>query len=311
MSATVFILGVSLDAATGDPPTRLHPVGLVGAAERVLKRRAPRSEVARRRYGWSVAVGLPLASAVAASAMHRAARRRNALLGVVVEAGLFSLMSSSRTLFRRASEVEGALSAGDLEGARRLLGTHLVSRDTALLDASEVAAAAFESVAENLSDGVIAPWVAYVAGGLPLAAAYRAANTLDALWGYRTPELEALGQGAARVDDALNIIPARLTALSIALAAASEGGGRTSWRTWWRDRGRTASPNAGHPMSAMAGAAGVRLEKRGAYVLGADFPPPAAADLARALRLARRAMAGAAVVLVAVQVCSSAGKARA
>lgn len=311
MSATAFVLGVALDAAGGDPPTRLHPVGLVGASAQFLQHHAPRTEAARRRYGWVAALGLPLASAAGASVLQRAARRRGRLLGLLVEAGLLSLMSSSRTLLRRASEVEAALAAADLEAGRALLATHLVSRDTAMLDASEVAEAAIESVAENLSDGVIAPWVAYAAGGLPLAAAYRAANTLDALWGYRTPEFEALGQGAARVDDALNLVPARLTALSIALAAASEGGVRRSWRTWRRDRRQTASPNAGHPMSAMAGALGVRLEKRGAYVLGEDFPPPAPADLGRALRLARRAMLGTAAVLAVLQLCWSVGKARA
>lgn len=310
MSATVFVLGVALDAAGGDPPTRLHPVGLVGASARFLHRHAPRTDAARRRYGWAVALGLPLASAAGAGAVQRNARRRSRLLGVLVEAGLLSLMSSSRTLLLRASQVEAALAADDLEGAREVLATHLVSRDTTALDASEVAAATIESLAENLSDGVIAPWVAYAAGGLPLAAAYRAANTLDALWGYRTPEFEALGQGAARVDDALNLVPARLTALSIALAAASEGGVCRSWRTWRRDRGRTASPNAGQPMSAMAGALGVRLEKRGAYVLGAEFPPPSPADLGRALRVARRAMLGAAAALAVLQLCSSVGKAR-
>ncbi|MFN8585424.1 MAG: adenosylcobinamide-phosphate synthase CbiB [Dehalococcoidia bacterium] len=310
MSTAAFVLGVALDAAGGDPPTRVHPVGLVGASARVLRRRAPTTEASRRRYGWAVALGLPLASAFAAGTLRAAAARRSRLLGLLVEAGLLSLMSSSHALLGRASEVEAALAADDLDGARALLATHLVSRDTSGLDASEVAAATIESVAENLSDGVVAPWVAYAVGGLPLAAAYRSANTLDALWGYRTAELEALGQGAARIDDALNLVPARLTAVALALAVATKGGLRRSWRTWRRDRGRTASPNAGHPMSAMAGALGVRLEKRDAYVLGAEFAAPEPADLRRALRLARRAMLGAAAALAGLQFCSSVGKAR-
>lgn len=310
MSTAAFILGGSLDAACGDPPTRLHPVGLVGAAARLLRAAAPDAEPARRRYGWGVALALPLVSGVAAGALRRGATRRNRLFGLLVEAGLLSLMSSSRTLLGRASDVEAALAGDDLERARRLLATHLVSRDTSTLDASEVAAATIESVAENLSDGVLAPWVAYALGGLPLAAAYRAANTLDAMWGYRTPELEALGQGAARVDDALNLLPARLTAVALMLAAAGEGSALRSVGGWRRDRGRTASPNAGHPMAAMAGALGVRLEKTDAYVLGGDFPPPGLDDLRRALRLARRAMLGAAVVLAVLQVCSNGGKGR-
>ncbi|MEZ4553864.1 MAG: adenosylcobinamide-phosphate synthase CbiB [Dehalococcoidia bacterium] len=311
MSAAAFVLGVALDAAAGDPPTRVHPVGLVGLSARLLRERAPRNGRACRAYGWAVALGLPALAALAAEWLCGHAARRHRVLGLAVEASLLSLMSSSRTLLGRASEVEDALAAGNLQDARCLLAWHLVSRDTVALDASEVAAAAIESVAENLSDGVLAPWCAYAAGGLPLAVAYRAANTLDALWGYRTPEFAALGEGAARVDDALNLVPARATALAITAAAAVEGSARRSWRTWRRDGRQTSSPNAGHPMAAMAGALGVRLEKRGAYTLGADFPPPSPADLARALRLARRAMLGAAVGLAALQFGSRVGKARA
>ncbi|MGE0228526.1 MAG: adenosylcobinamide-phosphate synthase CbiB [Dehalococcoidia bacterium] len=311
MSTAAFVLGAGLDAVGGDPPTRLHPVSLVGLSARLLRERAPSGHRARRWYGWAVALGLPATAALSAAWLRGLAARRHRMLGLVVEASLLSLMSSSRTLLGRASEVEAALAAGDLDDARRLLAWHLVSRETAALDASEVAAAAIESVAENLSDGVLAPWCVYAAGGLPLAVAYRTANTLDALWGYRTPEFAVLGEGAARVDDALNLVPARATALAITAAAAFEGSARRSWQTWRRDCRQTSSPNAGHPMAAMAGALGVRLEKRGAYTLGADFPPPSAADLGRALRLARHAMLGAAVALAALQFCFRAGKVRA
>ena len=181
--------------------------------------------------------------------------------------------------------------------ARRLLGYHLVSRDTGDLDEAGVAAAAIESVAENLSDGVIAPALAYALGGLPAAMAYRAANTLDALWGYRDEEFEQLGKAAARLDDALNLLPARVSALAIvAAAAALRRPDVDAWRAfevWRADRGRTASPNAGHPMAAMAGALGVRLEKRGDYVLGDGLRPPVAADIERA-----NAVAGAGARLV-------------
>jgi adenosylcobinamide-phosphate synthase len=125
---------------------------------------------------------------------------------------------------------------------------------------------------------------------LPAAAAYRAANTLDALWGYRDSEFEQLGKTAARLDDVLNLVPARVTALAIILAARAlprrQGfDARGALEVWRADRGRTASPNAGHPMAAMAGALGVRLEKQGDYVLGASRRPPVAADIERAVTL--------------------------
>ncbi len=289
MRAATFALGALADARFGDPPTRWHPVGFIGQAAMFLHTLAPDEERARRRYGLAVALGLPVVSAAAAVFARRTAARQHALLGAAVEVALLSLMCSSKTLLGRASEVEAALAAGDLEGARELLGTHLVSRDTIALDASEVAAATIESVAENLSDGVIAPWLAYACGGLPFAAAYRAANTLDALWGYRTPEFEALGEGAARLDDLLNLVPARVTAVAL-LAAAGEGTRLRGLRIWRRDARLTESPNAGHPMAAMAGALGVRLGKRDAYVLGGELTSATPEDVARAVALARRAM---------------------
>jgi adenosylcobinamide-phosphate synthase len=171
---------------------------------------------------------------------------------------------------------------------------HLVSRDTSALTSSEVAGATIESVAENLSDAVVAPWLAFALGGAPAAAAYRAANTLDSLWGYHDPEFESLGKVGARLDDALNVVPSRLTALAIVAASTVPRFG-TSANTlealarWRSDAQRTASPNAGHPMAAMAGALNVRLLKHGAYTLGDRYRDPQPADIGRAVRLARGA----------------------
>ena len=196
---------------------------------------------------------------------------------------------SRRTLLRRATEVADALEADDLDTARALVARHLVSRDTSTLDAAEVAGATVESVAENLSDAVVAPWCWYVLGGSGGSAGYRALNTLDGMWGYRTPAYEAFGWAAARGDDIANLLPARLTALALILASG-EDAGRAS-RAWWADRGLTDSPNAGHPMAAMAGALGVVLRKRGQYALGACGREPGAADIRRAVFLADRASA--------------------
>src|SRR5207253_11245026 len=112
----------------------------------------------------------------------------------------------------------------------------------------------------------------------------------DALWGYRTPEFDALGRAAARLDDALNLVPSRVTALGIVAAARLQHeDAANAAKRWWHEGGRTVSPNAGQPMAAMAGALGVRLEKQGTYVLGEGLREPEGSDIGRAVRLARRA----------------------
>jgi adenosylcobinamide-phosphate synthase len=193
---------------------------------------------------------------------------------------------SLRGLSNASSEVRRALEAGDLSEARRLLAWHLVSRDTARLDEPRLAAAVVESVAENASDSLIAPWLFYLLGGLPAALAYRFANTADAMLGYRDAEREWLGKIPARLDDVLNWLPARLTAVLLILAAPWAGGRPLrGLLVWWRDSSKTASPNAGHPMAAAAGVLGIELEKIGCYRLGAGQRLPSAADIGRAIRL--------------------------
>ncbi|HEY0779927.1 MAG TPA: CobD/CbiB family cobalamin biosynthesis protein, partial [Gemmatirosa sp.] len=234
------------------------------------------------------------------------ARVADARLRAVLGGLLLKPAFSVRALLAAGGAVERALRSGDLAAARRLLAWHLVSRDTARLTASEVAGAAIESLAENLGDGVVAPLLAHAAGGLALAYAYRFVNTADAMLGYRTPELEWFGKVAARADDALNLAPARIAASLVALAAPAGGGSiRRALGTALADAGRTPSPNAGWPMAAMAGALGVRLDKRGGvsengerlYVLNAAGRAPGVGDLARARRVVGAA-AGLAAALV-------------
>src|SRR5262249_42816972 len=166
--------------------------------------------------------------------------------------------------------------AGDLVSARADVGTDLVSRPTSGLDSSGVASAAIESVAENLTDSVLAPLMFYAAFGLAGAAVYRAVNTADAMIGYRTGMLEDFGKVAARFDDVLNLIPARLAGLVLVSAATMMGASPTgALTTMWREHARTASPNAGWTMAAMAGALGVTLEKNDHYRLGGGRTPTA------------------------------------
>ena len=205
--------------------------------------------------------------------------------GVFVEAAALTLLLSLRGLARAATEVRGALERGDLDSARAALGWHLVSRETVSLDAGHVASAAVESVAENLTDSWVAPVCFYLVFGLPGAAAYRAVNTADAMLGYRAGALEHFGKFAARLDDLANLIPARLAGLALVAAARVVGADvGKSWSVMLEDHARTASPNAGWPMAAMAGALGITLDKPGAYRLGGG-PLAAPADITRSVRL--------------------------
>jgi len=208
------------------------------------------------------------------------------LLITLITALFLKLTLSLRGLDRAARDVQSALESGNLPEARRLLSWHLVSRDTSQLDESKVAAAAIESVAENASDGIIAPLFFFALGGLPAAFAYRFINTADSMLGYHDEEREWLGKVPARLDDLLNFIPARLAGLFIVLSAPFCGASATqAWKIMWRDSNQTASPNAGIPMSAMAGALGVELEKIGHYNLGKGLKLPSAQDISRARRL--------------------------
>lgn len=306
--ALTLALAIAIDRAVGDPPTRLHPVGALGATARGLEAIAPRGAEARRAYGLGAASALPLAAALGVSLLPRLLGIRRGPARTVADAGLLSLGFALRTLLDRVREVEDALRDGDLEEARALLARHLVSRDVSGLGAGEIAAATIESLAENLSDSVIASWLWYALGGLPAAWAYRAANTLDALWGYRDERYRDLGEAAARADDLLNLIPARLTALAICAAAARHGAGARALRQWRLDAGHTESPNAGHPMAAMAGALGVRLGKRGSYVLGEGLREPSCEDVRRARHLASDAALLAAGALIVALAAVGAGR---
>jgi adenosylcobinamide-phosphate synthase len=204
-------------------------------------------------------------------------------LAVLGEALLLKATFSGRGLWTAAAEVETALQQDNLPEARRLLSWHLVSRDTSQLTASQVAAATIESVSENTSDGIISPLFWYGVGGLPAALAYRFFNTADAMLGYRDPAHEWLGKVPAIWDDVINWVPARITAVLTIIAAQMQNGrGRQAFTIMRRDAPTTDSPNAGYPMSAMAGALDVELEKVGQYNLGAGQQHAQASDIAKA-----------------------------
>jgi adenosylcobinamide-phosphate synthase len=219
-------------------------------------------------------------------------------VGLVLEAAALKATVSPRGLVAAARSVGRALEGADLDAARAALGWHLVSRPTATLDPGHVASGAIESVAENLTDALVAPVAFFLVLGLPGALAYRALNTADTMLGYREGALEHFGKIAARLDDLANLVPARLAALAIVAAAG------TSWTAAWavmaRDHAHTASPNAGWTMAAMAGALGVTLQKPSAYRLGRG-PLPDAADIDRGVALANRAALLVLLVMIALR----------
>ena len=258
--------GVLLDAAFGDP-RRLHPVAGFGRAAGALERRmyAP-GRAAGARYV-AVAVGVPVALALAATL---ATRRRPWLRAGLTAATTWAVLGG-RTLRREAGLVADSLADGDLAAARQRL-PHLCGRDPSTLDESELARATVESVAENSSDAEVAPLVWGALAGLPGLVGYRAVNTLDAMVGHRSARYRRFGTAAARLDDLANLAPARLTAALTVPAARTVGGSwRGALRTWLRDGSRHPSPNAGRCEAAMAGALGIRLGVPTDNSVGATF----------------------------------------
>jgi len=276
------LVALAVDLAFGEPPNVLHPVVAMGRWLKLGERLAPAGAGGRLVWGagWTLS-GLALSATISAFVPR----------DVLVQGGAASLLLSYRALDRAVGAVQAALAGDDLGAARRLLSWHLVSRPTADLSGVDVAAAAIESLAENLSDSVVAPLCWYAAGHLPALAAYRFSNTADAMWGYRDERYEHLGKVAARIDDVLNWVPARATAVLITVAAQlTNGRGHAAWSVARRDASNTASPNAGWPMSSLAGALDTTLVKIGHYRLGNGVRSPDAAMIMEARRIVRRAV---------------------
>jgi adenosylcobinamide-phosphate synthase len=279
----VFALALAVDRLLGEPPSALHPVVWMGAATRPLVRWIEGGGAAREWIGGvAIAALVPGAFALGAALL---------LAGLAqwpwarLAAAVWLLKSSFalRALREAVWRVRDALRREELPAARRALAS-LCSRDAAPLGQEALAAAAIESAAENASDSVVAPLLFFAVLGAPGAVFYRAVNTMDALIGYRG-RYEFLGKAAARLDDVCNFVPARVTAWLILAGAALRGGDwREGWRIARRDHALTASPNAGWPMSAMAGLLGVRLEKAGHYALGDRREPVSVDTIRRAWR---------------------------
>ncbi|MBI4289216.1 MAG: cobalamin biosynthesis protein [Chloroflexi bacterium] len=263
----VLALALALDMALGEPPNRFHPVAWLGKLISLEDRVAPRAGSRRQlAYGLAVVVVDVLLFALPAYYLMRYLGSLSPVTYALVGTLLLKVSFSARFLTGSAARIRNLLEADRLGEARFSLRS-LVSRDTSALDKPGMVSATIESVAENMCDSFVAPIFYFIIFGLPGALAYRAVNTLDAMIGYHG-EYEYLGKAAARLDDALNYVPARTTALLIVVAAFVVRRGSNALRILRRDHGQTESPNAGWPMSAMAGGLGVQLEKVGFYRLG-------------------------------------------
>ena len=226
--------------------------------------------------------------------------------GVLIGGGLAWPLVATRSLHQHVAAVARPLADGDLQESRRAVAM-IVGRDPQVLDAAGVARAALESLAENASDGVVAPLFWGAVFGLPGIAAYKAINTLDSMVGHRSARFAAFGWGSARLDDLVNLIPARLTGLLFALTSARP---KAALACMMQDASHHRSPNAGWPEAAMAGGLGIRLSGPRRYgdrmaqepFVNAACPDPGPKDLFAGLALFRRAMLACAGLLVLVAV---------
>lgn len=266
----ILILALLIDLALGEAPNRFHPVAWLGKLVGLELKLMPGSGRARQFIAGLLMV-LVTAGALTPG-IHLALQYiqpLNIFVYILLSACVLKNTFSLRGLWQAVEKVKNELAAGNLPRARRRAQT-LVSRDVDALDRRQLFSAAIESCAENLCDSFVAPLLYYGLFGLPGAICYRIINTFDAMIGYHG-RWEYAGKFAARADDVLNYIPARLSGLLIIPASAlCKANARQGWRIMLAQHAVTESPNAGWTMCAMAGALDIRLEKYGCYSLGQD-----------------------------------------
>jgi adenosylcobinamide-phosphate synthase len=320
MSAALALFAMLIELCIGYPERLVrvigHPVtwigALIGGLDRLFSR--DMTPALRRLVGiLAVAIALSVVAAITFVVQWQLLRLP---FGIVPVAVLASALIAQRSLHRYVANVASALERQDLDAGRKAV-SHIVGRDTARLDRAGIARAAIESLAENFSDGIVAPVLWLVVAGLPGAALYKAINTADSMIGHRTPRYADFGWSAARLDDLVNLPASRFAALLLILGSVlcNDASAGAAWRAVWRDAARHRSPNAGYPEAAMAGALGLSLAGPRFYAgihvedafMGDGCREAEAKDIRRALALYRCAdaillalLAGLTAVLIAL-----------
>ena len=273
--------GFVLDTLFGDPPWLPHPVVLMGKAisalEKRLRARMPQTPQGELLGGAVVAFTLPVGTFLLTSLVCLGAAKLSPWLGLAVQMFWCGQALAAKGLAQESTNVYRALIKPDLPAARKAV-SRIVGRDTQNLTLEGVTKAAVETVAENASDGVIAPLFYMLIGGAPLALTYKAINTMDSMLGYKNEKYLYFGRCAAKLDDVANWQPSRLAGLLWVAAAALTGGSAAgAWKIWRRDRRNHASPNSAQTESACAGALGVQLAGP-AYYFGEYYNKPTIGD---------------------------------
>lgn len=291
------VAGYLLDLLVGDPAWFYHPVRLIGGLiqrmEPPLRRMFPKTPAGERAGGVALALTVPLTTWLAAAVLCRVTLRAG-VWGLTLCEAIFSCwLLATRSLRDESMAVHRCLERGDLPAARAAVA-RIVGRDVESLDEAGVTRAAVETVAENASDGVVAPLVFLMLGGSPLGWLYKAVNTLDSMVGYKNQRYRHFGSASARLDDVLNYLPSRFAALCMIAASAFTGfRAGEALRIWRRDRRNHTSPNSAQTESACAGALGIQLGGDAVYfgethhkpTIGDADRPAEPQDIARANRL--------------------------
>ncbi|MCL2367241.1 MAG: adenosylcobinamide-phosphate synthase CbiB [Oscillospiraceae bacterium] len=311
--AIIIIVAFVLDCFIGDPQNPLHPIRLIGGSIAwgmgIYKKAHIKSPTRQFVSGTILAIMIICLTYIATRLITWGFYSINWWIGLIVEAILCYFIIAAKSLKVESMKVYHALVSGDLHGARNNLA-RIVGRDTQSLDEQGIVKATVETVAENLSDGVIAPLIFIFIGGAPLAMAYKAVNTLDSMIGYRNEDFEYFGKFAARLDDVVNFIPARISALFMIIGSAFVGGHvKGAVRIYLRDRRNHNSPNSAQTESVCAGALGLCLGGD-SYYHGVLVHKPTIGDAENAplpehIKAANRLMYATATVTVVVLVAIS------
>lgn len=306
-----------LDCLLGDPHYAWHPVVLIGKGisflEKLLRKRftgSPRAEVAG---GVLLAAAVIVISFTVPALLLYGARQISPWLFYVLQIVFCYQLLAARSLRDESMKVCRALEQGDTEGARRAVSM-IVGRDTRMLDEAGITRAAIETVAENTSDGVVAPLLFMAVGGAPLGFLYKAVNTMDSMVGYRNERYLYFGRAAARLDDLCNYLPSRLSGVLMVLVSRPLGfDAANAWRIFLRDRYKHASPNSAQTEAACAGALHIRLAGDAVYFgkvhhkpyIGEDDRPVKARDIAAACRLMYGTAAAALVLSLLIRMLTA------